>query len=379
MAGFELVSRKGRQPPREPDILRTNLLVNALESAAECVVITDASNHILYVNRSFVETYGFARQELSGRHISLVRAPESPVPPVEEIFAGTLKGGWRGELINRRKDGSVFPIHLSTSVVRDKRREPVALIGIAQDITQRQRSEEELRASRAALRSSQEELRALTAGLLAAQEEERRRVSRELHDDLNQKLAMLAIDVEVLEQQMALSPEPLRDQLRSLKNRVVGLSDDVRRMAYQLHPWVLEHLGLDVALRTYCAEFSKREGIKVRFVHSQLLEPPPPDVAFCLYRVVQEGLRNVARHSGSTRATVTLRATRGSIHLSVSDFGAGFDPGLVKRKGGLGFISMEERVRLVRGAFSVKSCPGGGTRIAVRVPLPKASALSASA
>jgi len=107
--------------PRKNAGYRASLLVYALESAGECVVITDAWNHILYVNRAFQETYGYAEQELLGQHISMVRAPGSPRPPVEEVLSGTLKGGWRGEVTNRRKDGSEFPIHLSTSVVGDHR------------------------------------------------------------------------------------------------------------------------------------------------------------------------------------------------------------------------------------------------------------------
>jgi signal transduction histidine kinase len=246
------------------------------------------------------------------------------------------------------------------------------------DITERKRSEAALRESEAALRRSREELRTLAAGLLTAQEEERRRLSRELHDDLNQKLAMLAVDLESLEQHLPLSPQAIRAQLGSLKCRVVELSDDLRRMASQLHPSVLEHLGLVVALKSYCEELSKRERIEARLTHHNVPTQLPLDTALCLYRVVQEGLRNVARHSSSPSVTVSLTATRGSIRLSITDLGVGFDPLSVKSRGGLGLISMEERVRLVRGHFAVHSQPGRGVRIEVRVPLPaKAAALSA--
>jgi signal transduction histidine kinase len=168
-------------------------------------------------------------------------------------------------------------------------------------------------------------------------------------------------------------PDGIRNQLGSLKSRVVELSDDLRRMAYQLHPSMLEHLGLVVALKSYCEEFSKRERIEARLTHHDVPTQLPLDTALCLYRVVQEGLRNVARHSSSPSVTVSLAGTRDSIRLSITDFGVGSDPLSAKGRGGLGFISMEERVRLVHGSISIESRPGQGARIDVRIPLERRS------
>jgi signal transduction histidine kinase len=212
-------------------------------------------------------------------------------------------------------------------------------------------------------------LRKAHASVLTAQEAERRWVSRELHDDLNQKLAMLAVDVEALEQQLPLPPELIRDRLEAIRSRVVEVSNQLSRIAHQLHPSILEHLGLTVALKSYCAEFSKREGIKVEVRHRSLPDRLPQDVALCLYRVTQEGLRNIARHSRSPRATVMLAGTSDGVRLSIEDFGIGFDPESAKSTEGLGLISMEERVRLVSGSLSLRSRPGEGARIDVRVPL----------
>jgi len=180
---------------------------------------------------------------------------------------------------------------------------------------------------------------------------------------------MLAVDAEALEQRLPLSRDRIRDQIRSLKHRAAELSDHVRRIAYQLHPSILEHLGLVVALRSHCSEFSQRQGVQTKFIHRGVPSRLPPDVALCLYRVAQEALRNVARHSGSTRTAVSLTRTGEGLHLAVTDFGSGFDSGKVRGEGGLGLISMGERVRLVHGTLVVKSQPGTGTRIDVRVPL----------
>jgi two-component system, chemotaxis family, CheB/CheR fusion protein len=230
-------------------------------------------------------------------------------------------------------------------------------------------AESSLRESAADLRQNREELRTLAARLLTTQEEERRRVSRELHDDLNQKLAMLEVDADRLAQQLPSSLE-VGSAVQSLRDRVAEVSNDIRRVAYQLHPSILEHLGLGVALRSYCSEFSEREGIKVKFSVQARLASVPESIALCLYRVTQEALRNVAKHASAKSADVALEAKGNRLHLSIRDNGSGFDPA-TSQKGGIGLLSMKERVRLVDGEFILKASRGHGTRIDVRVPLPK--------
>jgi signal transduction histidine kinase len=229
------------------------------------------------------------------------------------------------------------------------------------------------------LEQHREELRQLTATLLQVQEEERRRLSCELHDDLNQKLAVLVMEVDALERQAAHTLAPgvgaeapaggaaLRAALRALRGRVVELSDDVRGLAYRLHPSILDHLGLAIALQSYVEEFAKREKIRVTFTHRQVPESLPPEVATCLYRVAQEGLRNVAKHARASRAAMTLWMGSNALHLSIKDSGVGFNPG---ERRGLGLISMQERVRALNGTLAIRSKPGDGTQVDVRVPVP---------
>jgi len=232
-------------------------------------------------------------------------------------------------------------------------------------------TESSLRESEEDLRQSRSELRTLAARLLTTQEEERRRVSRELHDDLNQKLAMLEVDAERLGQQSLISPE-IRKDVQSLRDRTAEVSNDIRRVAYQLHPSVLDHLGLQVALRSYCAEFSNRDGIQVKFSGPEQQQRIPEEIALCLYRVTQESLRNVAKHASAKSARVALEVVDHRIHLSVRDNGVGFDTA-AKHKGGIGLLSMKERVRLVDGELTLKSKPGRGTRIDVWAPLSEGS------
>jgi signal transduction histidine kinase len=236
--------------------------------------------------------------------------------------------------------------------------------------SQRDEAEESLRENHTLLQRKQKELGALAARLLTAQEEERKRIARELHDDLIQKLAVLAIRTEWLEKHLPASPELTRQQLRSLSGRVAELSAEVRRMAQQLHPSILEDLGLAVALRSYIDQFSKREGVRVEFTNRELPETLPPDISSCLYRVAQESLRNAAKHAHTKEVMVTLALSNSGLSLSVKDKGVGFDPDSVIGGGGLGLVSMRERVRLLNGSFSLSSYRGTGTEVLAWIPLP---------
>lgn len=210
------------------------------------------------------------------------------------------------------------------------------------------------------------EFRATSAHLLAAEEEERRRVSRELHDELGQRLALLELQIEEMERRLGSDPDVIVG-LEKLRANVGVIADDVHRICYRLHPAILEHLGLVAALRSYCEEFSTWSGIKTRFSYCAVPAQLPPAVSLCVYRVVQEGLRNVAKHSRASRALVVLRGTSGGIQLVLRDDGRGFDLGRARSKG-LGLTSLDERVRLSGGTCVIRSAPGRGTRIQASVP-----------
>ena len=157
-----------------------------------------------------------------------------------------------------------------------------------------------------------------------------------------------------------------------LQRQAETLSDNVRRVAHTLHPSMLDHLGLVVALESYCAEFTQKTGIKIKFTHRNIRRALSKEVALCLYRVVQESLQNVRKHSDAKQAEVSVTKTKGRVCLAVSDDGAGFDTEIQSGERGIGLTSMKERVRLVSGSFSVKSLPGQGTRVDVRIPLQQA-------
>jgi signal transduction histidine kinase len=232
----------------------------------------------------------------------------------------------------------------------------------------RKRADETLRAREQSLRQAREGLRKLAAKLLHAQEEERRRIAREMHDDWTQRLALLGIDIAKLEKHLG-TPEKALPLLRTMQEQLVGLSEDVHALSRQLHPSILDDLGLVEALRSECAAFAHREGIEVVYRPEEVPTALPKDVALCVYRVAQEALRNLAKHAAVNEAWVTLAATGPELLLRVQDKGVGFDPAGMHSQPGIGLSSMEERVRLIRATLSFTSAPGRGTTVEVRIPL----------
>jgi PAS domain S-box-containing protein len=229
------------------------------------------------------------------------------------------------------------------------------------DITERMKAEESRRASEVALRT-------LTAGLFNTHDAERRGISNELHDRLNQELAALQLDLSLLTSLSHLEDEIL-DQIHSVSRRVAELSDGLTRIASQLHPSILDHLGLEVAMRAYTTEFAAREKLRCRFLTRNAPASLSPEMGICFYRIMQEALENAARHGNTARVVVHLSSEANEVFLSVRDYGKGFDVDAQRGRGGLGLIHMEERMRLIRGSLTVRSKPGFGTVVEARAPL----------
>jgi two-component system, NarL family, sensor kinase len=190
-----------------------------------------------------------------------------------------------------------------------------------------------------------------------------------LHDTICQQLASLAIDIAELAAHPAPPPKERLRRLRALEARVVKASEEARHLAYELHPSVLDDLGLVSALRALCKEFSAKRQYMLEFTSGGLPGTVPREVAACLYRVTQEALQNATKHSTANHISVALTSGEGTVSLSIEDNGVGFDIERVKGRGGLGLIGMEERVRMVNGKLSVASQAGRGTRVALTVPL----------
>ncbi len=234
----------------------------------------------------------------------------------------------------------------------------------------RKRADEDLNAKEHLLRQAKDGLRRLNTKLLVSQEEERARIAREMHDDWTQRLAVLGINAATLESQLGTNPDAL-PLVRGMREQLVNLSEDVHALSRQLHPSIIQDLGLAEALRSECASFERREKIKVHYVPEKVSANLPNDIALVIYRVAQESLRNVAKHAGVKNASVKLLVTDGDLILQISDEGGGFQLDDGNSHPGIGLSSMEERVNLINGSFSIQSVPGQGTNVEVRVPLVK--------
>jgi signal transduction histidine kinase len=215
-------------------------------------------------------------------------------------------------------------------------------------------------------RRAERESFALSWRLLTAHEDERRRLARELHDDVTQRLARLAVDAA----RMEFAGAPPRDGASlSVHGELVRLSEDVHALSYRLHPSILDDLGLAEALKAECEQVTRHQPVRVEVEVNQVPEGLPHDVSLCLFRVAQEALRNVARHAKASVATVTLALKDGGLLLAVSDNGIGFDVEATRSRPSLGCASMGERVRLLGGRLGIKSEVGQGTTISAWVPL----------
>jgi len=205
--------------------------------------------------------------------------------------------------------------------------------------------------------------------LIEAHEQERTRIGRELHDDIVQRLSLLAIELEGVQQDVPDGALELRTRIEALRNQTTQMTDDVQSLSHELHSSKLAYLGIAGAAKSFCKEFGEHHKLEIDFQSHDLPTALPSELSLSLFRVLQEALRNATKHSGVKHFEVRLWGSTGEIQLTVSDLGAGFDTETALKSTGLGLTSMQERVRLVNGMIDIQSKPMGGTTVHVRVPL----------
>lgn len=318
------------------------------------IVIKDQNHRVRFCNPAFERMFQFTQAELEGRDLDELIAPHD-LEEADRLTRSVKSGGVvHATAQRRRKDGSLLDVELH-GVQLFAGEKFIGAFAFYQDISERKRS--------------QEKLLALRSRLTRAQEEERARIARDLHDDTGQRLALLSIDLEQLKQTSLDANSALAPQLDSLLRIASEITSDVHNVSRRLHPSQVELLGLVPALNNFFKDFASRNAMHIHFIHSGVRCKPPHDVALCLYRVAQEAVRNVQKHSGAPRADVELSEESGTIRLRVTDQGAGFDPGALDSSQGLGLLSMEERLRSMGGELLILSTPGGGTCVDASIPI----------
>ena len=253
------------------------------------------------------------------------------------------------------KDGSIRWFLARGTALRDDQGHPYRMTGTDTEITEH--------------KQAREELLDLGGRLINLQEEERSRIARELHDDVCQRLALLAVELQYAAESSPESGPELVEKVGEVFERLKELSSDIHDLSYRLHPRSLAQLGLTAAIRDLCREIGKRKRIQLVFEERDMPASIPDEAALCLYRVAQESVRNVVKHSRAESAGVELCGGHEEVRLTVTDFGVGYDPDQIRELNGLGVISMRERLRAIGGRLSIQSAPGEGTRVEAVVPI----------
>ncbi len=355
----------------------------ALGAIDEAIVWTDEKGSIQWCNTSFNLLVGRTHLEILGARLFELLPIEHEgqgLLPEQHPLVRALKGPDKAHgTYEFSKGASRSILEITAAGIQLNEQDKTVILAI-HDITERKQTEEKLARSheRLELRVAERtedlskahiQLLALSRRLIQSQETERRRISLELHGQLGQELALLSIHVEQLNQKAPESQAELAERLRELAIQIRRVSSQVHNLSHQLHPSALEHVGLVAASRSLCMEVSKASGIQIDFSHTSVPSLIPQDVSICLFRVLQESLTNIVKHSEVQAAQVELAGGPDKLQLYVCDSGVGFSPESVGNDGGLGFVSRRERLSLVGGELLIDSQPSVGTQIKVCVPL----------
>ena len=329
----------------------------ATHAANVGIWVRDFGRNEVWATDKWRELLGLAKSEQIDLNALLQKDHPEDRKTVTETLAKALSGesAYDTEYRVVLPDGRIRWIASRGHVEFDAAGKPALSRGASIDITARKEAEEAAHD--------------LSGRLIQAQEEEQTRLACELHDDLSQSLALLSIELEMFGQSPPAAVGQISDRMRELSAQVKQLSSEVHRISHELHPAKLEQLGLVAALRGFCKDLAMAHELAIEFADSSLPHEISKDTALSLYRIAQEALHNVVKHSGATAARVQLDMEGGELGLTIADDGVGFNTEAMRTNGSLGLISMSERARFIHGRLFVESHAGKGTRIKVCVPV----------
>ncbi len=343
---------------------QTSRLAAIIQKSPLAVVLTNDEGEMTYCNRAALDMLGISEPiEALGQSIGLVDAGEDGRTStiLDHIQDADT---WTGERYFRTigGDGGLLAVHVTAFRLEAQQSGVRSLAFVAKDISERKRIEIELR-------EREERLRHLAQRLIRAQEEERSRIARDLHDDVTQRLAMIAVEIGFLQTKPEADQGLLLEKLEAIRGQVVELTDTIRDLSHEYHPSALSHSNLQTALESLCYEFEKQHGIQTRYRSRADTDAVSRPIAIAVYRIIQEAMRNIARHSSAERVVLTLECEGDELRIALLDDGKGFDTLAVRKRRGLGLTSMEERAGAIRGSLQIHSEPGAGTRVEIVAPM----------
>jgi PAS domain S-box-containing protein len=358
------------------------------ENAGLGAALVDRQGHPIKCNPALQKMLGFTEQELRSMAFTEFTHPDD-IDLDWKLYSELVDGKRDKYEIEKRyfkKDGRVMWAQLTVSRVKNKDGVPAEyMVGMVEDITERKRAERELKAAHDQLTKelaerthAEAEIVRLSMSLINAQEEERTRIARELHDDLSQQIAGLGIALSNIKRQIPEDRREAREQAERAYDRVLAIGEGIRHLSHQLHPTILEHSGLVAALESYCAEFESLTKVNATVQAEGPFDDLSTNATLGIFRIAQEALQNIWKHSGVREASICLARAREHMRLQISDRGIGFDPAQPSKEAGLGLVSMRERARLLGGTFTVESSAGQGTTIIVDIPVNPAPPAKAS-
>ncbi|OHC63890.1 MAG: hypothetical protein A3H93_08180 [Rhodocyclales bacterium RIFCSPLOWO2_02_FULL_63_24] len=359
LAGLYFVRIEHAARQHDADVEQLRLRGAALEATANSIIITDRKGAIEWANPAFCALSGYTLQEALGRNPrELVKSGRHSGEGYQDLWRTILAGEvWRGELINRRKDGSHYLEDQTITPVKDDTGAIRHFIAVKQDITERKQGEKRM-----------EEL---SRHLVVVQESARRRLSGELHDRTSPNLAAIGVNLDIITATMLEGQSPkLTERIADVRALIEDTTASIREICSDLRPPVLDYAGLPAALESYVKQFQRRTGIAVRLDCAHSAVRLAPSLESMLFRIVQEALTNCAKHSRARSILVLLKLDSQPVVLSVSDDGIGFDPDLLGKTthtGGLGILTMREMTEFSGGRFTLASTPGAGSCIEVQI------------
>jgi PAS domain S-box-containing protein len=334
------------------------------------MALLDPEGRFLSANKAFCSTLGYNDEELLSKRFEHLLTPFSQNQKTISLRSFDRASGtsWQADQILVRKDQSLMPARVWISLFEDTSMEDSLSLVVIEDITKQKEAEQELSTRRT-------EIEMLASRLIQAQEAERKRLARELHDDIGQRLSLVASEVALMASQSSDARTVIATRLDHLRDELDSLCADIHGISHELHSYKLQHLGLKSALRDLCRRLTQ-SNFRVNLDIDDMEEPASKDVSLCLYRVVQEALNNAFRHAHAMVVAVTITKLHDTFYMSIQDTGIGFDRNASPN--GLGLISMTERLKLVKGELKLDSILGRGTEIWVSVPDLKESVLAAN-